>query len=99
MTAPFPAGAMTFPELFGLPLAVDVRTACRALGICMGTAYSLIRRDAFPCPVIRTGRRYRVPTAGLLSALGIEELPLYAEDLDTWVSEPPLPGLDWKDLS
>ncbi|MFJ8474383.1 DNA-binding protein [Kitasatospora sp. NPDC094011] len=94
-----PTGPMTFPELFGLPLSVDVRTASRALGIYPGTAYRLIRRDAFPCPVIRAGRRYRVPTAGLLSALGIEELPLYADDLNTWVSAPPLPGLDWKDLS
>ncbi|MER7673024.1 helix-turn-helix domain-containing protein [Kitasatospora sp. NPDC096128] len=99
MTAPHPPGAMTFPELFGLPLAVDVRTASRAFGICTQTAYRLIQRGAFPCPVVRTGRRYRVPTAGMLSALGIEELPLYAEDLDTWVSAPPLPGLDWKDLS
>ncbi|MBD0694335.1 hypothetical protein BG452_15855 [Streptomyces sp. CBMA123] len=90
---------MTFPELFGLPLAVDVRTASRAFGICTQTAYRLIQRGAFPCPVVRTGRRYRVPTAGMLSALGIEELPLYAEDLDTWVSAPSLPGLDWKDLS
>ncbi|MBD0676642.1 helix-turn-helix domain-containing protein [Streptomyces sp. CBMA156] len=99
MTAPRPSGPLTFPELFGLPLAVDMRTAARAFGICRQTAYRLVRRQAFPCPVVRTGHRYRVPTAGLLTALGIEELPLYADESETWVSEPPLPGLGWKDLS
>ncbi|MER8105771.1 DNA-binding protein [Kitasatospora sp. NPDC094016] len=92
-------GPLTFPELFGLPLAVDLRTAARAFGMCLGTAYSLVRRDAFPCPVVRTGRRYRVPTVGLLSALGIDELPIYEDDLSPSVIAPPLPGLDWKDLA
>ncbi|MFD7580127.1 DNA-binding protein [Kitasatospora sp. NPDC059811] len=92
-------GPLTFPELFDLPLSVDLRTAARAFGICLATAYNLVHRDAFPCPVIRTGYRYRVPTVGLLSALGIEELPVYAPDLAPWVSAPPLPGLEWKDLA
>ncbi|MFJ7274669.1 DNA-binding protein [Kitasatospora sp. NPDC098663] len=92
-------GTLTFPELFGLPLAVDLRTAARAFGICLGTAYNLVHRGAFPCPVIRTGYRYRVPTVGLLSALGIDELPIYQDDLSPLVIEPTLPGIDWKDLS
>ncbi|MEV7354801.1 MULTISPECIES: DNA-binding protein [unclassified Kitasatospora] len=92
-------GALTFPELFGLPLAVDLRTAARAFGICLGTAYNLVHRGVFPCPVVRAGHRYRVPTVGLLSALGIDELPIYEDDLSHLTIAPPLPGLSWKDLA
>ncbi|WP_055497999.1 helix-turn-helix domain-containing protein [Streptomyces albus] len=71
-----------FAEALDLPLSVDVRTAARAFGICPATAYKLIRLDAFPCPVLRVGGRYRIPTACLLGALGIEERPVYAAPLD-----------------
>lgn len=70
-----------FAEAFDLPLTVDLRTAARAIGVCPGTAYKLIRLGAFPCPVLRVGRRYRIATAELLRALGIEERPVYASDL------------------
>ncbi|KOV36820.1 hypothetical protein ADK60_06260 [Streptomyces sp. XY431] len=72
---------MGFAEAFDLPLSVDLRTAARAFGVCPGTAYRLIRLGAFPCPVLRMGRRYRIPTALLLRSLGIEERPVYAADL------------------
>ncbi|WP_335980548.1 MULTISPECIES: DNA-binding protein [Streptomycetaceae] len=71
-----------FAEALDLPLSVDLRTAARALGICPATAYKLIRLDAFPCTVLRLGWRYRIPTAGLLRALGIEERPVYAVPLE-----------------
>ncbi|MEV0446228.1 DNA-binding protein [Streptomyces spectabilis] len=71
-----------FAEAFDLPLSVDLRTAARAFGVCPGTAYKLIRLDTFPCPVLRVGRCYRIPTAHLLRSLGIEEKPLYAFDLE-----------------
>ncbi|MFJ9952560.1 DNA-binding protein [Kitasatospora sp. NPDC091207] len=74
---------MTFPEVFGLPLAVDLRTAARAFDICLGTAYRLIALNSFPCPVLRVGWCYRVPTTGLLRALGIEPRPVQAVDLLT----------------
>nr|WP_237531332.1 DNA-binding protein [Streptomyces sp. SID3212] len=67
-----------FAEALDLPLSVDLRTAARAFAICPATAYKLIRLDAFPCPVLRVGGRYRIPTAYLLHTLGIEERPLYA---------------------
>nr|WP_245240422.1 helix-turn-helix domain-containing protein [Streptomyces spiramenti] len=67
-----------FAEALDLPLSVDLRTAARAFGICPATAYKLIRLGAFPCPVLRVGGRYRIPTAYLLRALGIEERPVYA---------------------
>ncbi|MFF7449385.1 MULTISPECIES: helix-turn-helix domain-containing protein [unclassified Streptomyces] len=71
-----------FAEAFDLPLIVDLRTAARAFGICPATAYKLIRLGAFPCPVLRVGGRYRIPTAYLLRTLGIEERPVYAVPLE-----------------
>ncbi|MBX7554865.1 helix-turn-helix domain-containing protein [Streptomyces sp. tea 10] len=75
-------GQLSFTEMFDLPVAVDLRTAARALGICSTTAYRLIRNDEFPCPVLRVGRRYRIPTTELMRALGIEDRPLYSMDLE-----------------
>ncbi|MCX4968914.1 DNA-binding protein [Streptomyces sp. NBC_00654] len=77
-----PRTPLSFTEVFELPVAVDMRTAARALGICTGTAYQLVRRGAFPCPVLRIGGVYRVPTTPLMRVLGIEERPLYAVDLE-----------------
>ncbi|MEV7289733.1 DNA-binding protein [Streptomyces sp. NPDC093252] len=73
-----PSRRLGFAEALDLPLCVDLRTAARAFGICPATASKLIRLNAFPCPVLRLGDHYRIPTAGLLRALGIEELPVYA---------------------
>ncbi|MFI0976529.1 helix-turn-helix domain-containing protein [Streptomyces sp. NPDC021093] len=72
---------LSFTEMFDLPVAVDLRTAARALGICSTTAYRLIREDKFPCLVLRVGGRYRIPTTELMRALGIEDRPLYSLDL------------------
>ncbi len=71
-----------FAEALDLPLSVDLRTAARAFGICLATAYKLVRVGAFPCPVLRVGGRYRIPTAYLLRTLGIEERPVYAVPLE-----------------
>ena len=71
MTSPAKEG-LTRAELLALPVVVDVSTAARALGLGRSTAYELARRDEFPCPVLRVGSSYRVPTAGLLRVLGIE---------------------------
>ncbi|WP_328913038.1 MULTISPECIES: helix-turn-helix domain-containing protein [unclassified Streptomyces] len=76
-------GPLSFAEAFDLPVAVDLRTAARALGICCSTAYRLIRRGTFPCPVLRVGGRYRIPTTELMRILGIEERPVYAVDLES----------------
>ena len=50
---------------------VDLMTAARALNMGRTKAYDLVRRDAFPCRVIRIGETYCVPTAGLLELLGV----------------------------
>ncbi|MCX5376783.1 DNA-binding protein [Streptomyces sp. NBC_00091] len=73
---------LSFAEAFDLPLTMDLRTAARAFGVCPGTAYKQIRLGRFPCPVLRLGHRYRIPTAWVLRALGIEERPIYAVDLE-----------------
>ncbi|MFQ6142261.1 helix-turn-helix domain-containing protein [Streptomyces seoulensis] len=76
-------GRLSFTEMFDLPVAVDLRTAARALGIGSTTAYRLIRENEFPCPILRVGGRYRIPTNELMRALGIEDRPLYSVDPDT----------------
>lgn len=63
--------AMTLAEVAALPAVVDLMTAARALGIKRTTAYALARGGSFPCPVVRVGKAYRVPAAGLLRLLGL----------------------------
>ncbi|GGP36775.1 DNA-binding protein [Streptomyces abikoensis] len=72
---------LTFPEIFALPVTTNLRTAAAAFGISMSTAYRLAGRGSFPCELLRPGHRYLVPTAPLMRALGIEERPVYADDL------------------
>jgi hypothetical protein len=66
---------MTLAEIAQLPAVVDVVTAARALGVGRTTAYALARAGDFPCPVVRVGGTYKVPTAGLLRLLGLGETP------------------------
>ncbi|MGW4527728.1 DNA-binding protein [Amycolatopsis sp. NPDC004378] len=63
--------AMTLAEVATLPAVVDLMTAARALSIKRTTAYALARGGSFPCPVLRVGGAYRVPTVGLLRVLGL----------------------------
>ena len=63
--------ALTLAEIGGLPAVTDLVTAGRALGIGRTRAYELARAGQFPCPVIRVGRTWLVPTAGLRTLLGL----------------------------
>ena len=47
-------------------------TAGRALGIGRSKTYELADEDAFPVPVIRMGRSFRVPPAPLRRLLGLD---------------------------
>jgi hypothetical protein len=47
----------------------DIERAGEILGIGRTKAYELARTDAFPVKVVRVGRRYLVPVAGLLRIL------------------------------
>ncbi|HEX8001573.1 MAG TPA: hypothetical protein VF519_02645 [Mycobacteriales bacterium] len=68
---------MTTDDLRSLPPVLDVPTAGRLLGLGRSAAYDLILAGAWPTPVLRLGRRLRIPTAPLLALLG---LPQIADD-------------------
>jgi len=62
---------LTLAELQDLPAVTSLVTAGQALGVGRTKAYELARAGEFPCPVIRAGKTYLVPTAGLLELLGL----------------------------
>ncbi|OKH90424.1 hypothetical protein [Streptomyces uncialis] len=62
---------MSREELLALPVAVDLDTSNRALGLGRSKGYELAKRGAYPCKVLRLGNAYRVVTADLLSLLGL----------------------------
>jgi predicted DNA-binding transcriptional regulator AlpA len=59
-----------------LPPVLDVPTAGRLLGLGRSAAYDLILAGRWPTPVLRLGRRLRIPTAPLLALLGLDPGPL-----------------------
>jgi excisionase family DNA binding protein len=68
------AGPMTVADAAHLPPTVGVAVAAQLLGVSRTTAYALAARDALPVPVLRIGNTYRIPTAPLLTLLGIPAL-------------------------
>lgn len=62
---------MTREELLGLPPAIDLETANRALQLSRSKGYDLARRGAYPCKVLRIDATYRVVTADLYRILGV----------------------------
>ncbi|WUK64318.1 hypothetical protein OHA75_16640 [Streptomyces coelicoflavus] len=62
---------MSREELLALPVAVDLDTGNRALGLGRSKGYELAKRGAYPCKVLRLGNAYRVVTADLLELLGL----------------------------
>jgi predicted DNA-binding transcriptional regulator AlpA len=58
-------------EVRALPPVLDVPTAGRLLGLGRSAAYDLVLAGAWPTPVLRLGRRLRIPTAPLLELLGL----------------------------
>ncbi|OKJ19176.1 hypothetical protein AMK21_18885 [Streptomyces sp. CB00316] len=65
------AKGMTREELLSLPVAVDLDTGNRALGLGRSKGYELAKRGEYPCKVLRLGKAYRVVTADLLDLLGL----------------------------
>lgn len=55
-----------------LGVTTDLATGASVLGIGRTQAYELARTDAFPSPLLRVGRQYRVPVAPLLELLGVD---------------------------
>jgi hypothetical protein len=64
-------GLWTETRIRGLGAVTDLPTAGRIFGLGRSLAYELAKNDQFPAPVLRVGSRYRVPVAGILTALGI----------------------------
>ena len=62
---------LSLAEITALPAVTNLVTAGRALGLGRTRAYELARAGQFPCPVIRAGKSWLVPTAGLLTVLGL----------------------------
>jgi hypothetical protein len=88
MSTDRPVPTVTFAEIAHLPVMVDVLTAARVLGIGRTTAYGLARSGEFPCPVVRVGGAYKVPTVGLLRVVGLDGMPMLGGDQDSG------PGVD-----
>ena len=63
----------TIAQLRSGPPSVGLMTAAAVLGIGRTRAYELARTGQFPVRLLRIGSTYRVPTAELLSLLGINE--------------------------
>lgn len=67
--------APTAAEVQSLPAVVDVPTAAAILQIGRTAAYDLIRAGRWPTPVLWLGHRIRLPTAPLLTLLGLSTEP------------------------
>jgi hypothetical protein len=70
-TTASPELAWSIERIRALGAVTDVPTAGKIFHLSRSTAYDLAKRDAFPVPVLRVGTRYRVPVAGILTALGV----------------------------
>ncbi|WQB75718.1 hypothetical protein SCD75_09645 [Prescottella equi] len=60
------------PEIRALGVTTDAKTAFSVLGVGQVKGYEMVSAGTFPAPVLHLGRKYVVPVAGLLEALGIE---------------------------
>lgn len=59
-------------EVAALPAVLDVPTAAALLGVGRSVAYELVRTGQWPTPVLRLGKLIRIPSAPLLTLLGVE---------------------------
>jgi hypothetical protein len=64
---------LTAAQLRALPPLVDLMTAAHVLGLGRTTAYELARAGLWPSPLLRIGRRFKVPTAPLLALLDLPD--------------------------
>ena len=78
-----PTTAWTAERVRALGVVTDMATAATLLGISRTLAYQLAKDGQFPVPVIKVGRRYRVPIPGLLTLLNLDTAEPTAADLTT----------------
>lgn len=60
-------------EVRALGVVTDLRTAFSVTGMGASTGYAAAKKGELPFAVLTLGRKYVVPVAGLLAALGIED--------------------------
>ena len=71
-------------DVTALPPVLDVPTAGRLLGLGRSATYDLVLAGRWPTPVLRLGRRLRIPTAPLLALLGLDPIrPSHADGMVT----------------
>jgi hypothetical protein len=63
---------LSLADIDELPVVMDLVTAGRALGLGRTKSYELAKAGQFPCRLIRVGKSYMVPTAELLTLLGLD---------------------------
>ncbi|MEU4642268.1 DNA-binding protein [Micromonospora sp. NPDC023814] len=68
-------GVWSEERIRALGAITDLPTAGRVFGLGRALSYELARTGGFPVPVIRVGARYKVPVAGILTALGLQRPP------------------------
>jgi predicted DNA-binding transcriptional regulator AlpA len=64
-------GIMTRDDALALPPVVSLATAAELLGLGRSAAYELVRTGQWPTPILRLGRLIKVPTAPLITLVGI----------------------------
>ncbi len=70
-------------DVGALPPTLDLREAAALLGISRTAAYELVRSGTWPTPVLRLGYRIKIPTAPLLTLLGLSTPQSPDPDKDT----------------
>lgn len=78
----------TIQEVRALGVRTNIETAASVLGLGRYAAYELARKNELPMPVLRVGRKYIVPVAGLLEALGIRQPEQQVKDLGGFATKP-----------
>ena len=73
-----PDSGISDSELLALPANFPLMVAARAFGIGRNKARELAKANAFPCAVIRVGKRYRVNRSALYGALGFDPVAALA---------------------
>jgi hypothetical protein len=65
-------GGWSAEQIRALGTRTDLVTAGQILGIGRSKSYQLARAGTFPVPVIRSGHRYVVPVAPILTLFGVD---------------------------
>jgi len=71
---------MSVREAISLPIAVDLPTANRALGLSRTAGYHMARSGTYPVEILAVGRYLRVRRSDLLAFLAIQDTSTSPKD-------------------